>query len=63
MGRAVHILKALNLSPKALATLITSNPNPAQAAPDLDTLNIKDPQKVFHSFRSTSNNRLSKTVC
>lgn len=33
MGRAVHILKALNLSPEALATLITSNPNPAQAAP------------------------------
>lgn len=33
MGRAVHILKALNLSPEALAALITSNPNPAQAAP------------------------------
>ncbi|QWQ12952.1 site-specific integrase [Ralstonia solanacearum] len=26
----------------------------------LDTLNIKDPQKVFHSFRSTSNNRLKQ---
>ncbi len=32
MGRAVHILKALNLSPEALAALITSNPNPVQAA-------------------------------
>ncbi|WP_459190578.1 hypothetical protein [Ralstonia pseudosolanacearum] len=26
----------------------------------MDTLNIKDPQKVFHSFRSTSNNRLKQ---
>ncbi|MGA4371080.1 hypothetical protein ACI2UB_12955 [Ralstonia nicotianae] len=33
MGRAVHILKAMNLSPEALAALITSNPNPARAAP------------------------------
>lgn len=35
MGRAVQILKTLNLSPEALAKLITSNPNPAQAAPAL----------------------------
>lgn len=33
VGRAVHILKALNLSPEALAALITSNPNPAPAIP------------------------------
>jgi integrase len=26
----------------------------------LDSLNIKDPQKVFHSFRSTSNDRLKQ---
>lgn len=32
-SRAIQILKALNLSPEALATLITSNPNPAPAAP------------------------------
>ncbi|ARK46294.1 hypothetical protein DF122_30095 [Burkholderia pseudomallei] len=33
MGRAVQILKTLNLSPEALAALITNNPQPAQAAP------------------------------
>ncbi|WP_247305135.1 hypothetical protein [Ralstonia pseudosolanacearum] len=37
MGRAVHILKALNLSPEALAALITSNPTHAQTAPVLAT--------------------------
>ena len=29
MNRAVHILRALNLSPESLAKLLTSNPNPA----------------------------------
>lgn len=33
MGRAVQILKTLNLSPEALAKLISSNLNPAQVVP------------------------------